>query len=263
MTDETLSSPAIPPDAASKPKRPKRTDAEGRARAGSQMSLQVWVNARSVAISASIVEALGFDPTSSAMTWLSPIQKSRYREFRDAAFLGTLGLGYYAKLLRDFWPKGGPVWDGLGVIARANCLKDAIVLVEAKSYPAEVLGNGCMAEENSEARKTISASLDATARWLGKSSRPDSWMGELYQSANRLAHLYFLRERLGLEAYMVNVCFSHDQHPRRATTVEQWETAKLDFRRRLELDGMTTPWLVDITLATPRPEELLSVSDIT
>lgn len=220
------------------------------------MSIQVWVNARREQLSAAMLHALAFDPTHDRMSWLSPIRKSGYRELRDTAFLRALGLGYYAKTLREFWPKGGPVWDGIARVEQPGHPKDAIVLVEAKSYPAEVFGNGCMAKAKSDARNTIDASLSATARWLGKSARPEIWMEGLYQSANRIAHVYFLRERLGLEAYMVNICFSDDPNPRRATTCAEWETAKASFRSQLGLDEVETPWLVDITLPTPSPDEL-------
>jgi hypothetical protein len=68
--------------------------------------------------------------------------------------------------------------------------------------------------------------------------------------------VYFLRERLGIEAYMVNVCFVGD--PRRATTAEQWETAKVEFRKQLELEGVATAWMVDVLLPAASREELLA-----
>lgn len=192
-------------------------------------------------------------PLTAQVTWLSPVERSNFRELRDAAFLRELGLSYYAKTLRDYWPKGGPVWDGLALIERHGVSKDAILLIEAKSYPDEVLGNGCQATPAS--RSTIETALDSTASWLGI-KRPAISMGELYQSANRIAHVYFLRERLGLETYMLNVCFVGD--PRRSTTAEEWERAKGEFRTSLGISGVSTPWLVDITLPAASQAELHS-----
>lgn len=71
-------------------------------------------------------------------------------------------------------------------------------------------------------RQKIQAAVDATKDWLGVS--PDvNWMGRLYQSANRYAILYFLREIAGIQAYLVNVYFIGD--PRTPTTQVDWSAA--------------------------------------
>ena len=114
-----------------------------------------------------------------SLHWVSP-RPPRFREFRDGAFLTALGLAGHQEQLRDFWPKGGPVWDGLAVTQQSQ----RFVLVEAKSYPEEVEGNGCKAALESRTYKQITRALDATANWLGI-ARSDDWLGPLYQSANR------------------------------------------------------------------------------
>jgi len=108
-----------------------------------------------------------------------------------------------------------------------------------------VRGRGCQAAAGSEARRTIETSLSATARWLDVQTT-NAWMGELYQSANRLAHVYFLRERVGLAAYLLNVCFTAD--PRMRTSSEEWSEAHRIFRRELGLEGANMPWLADVVL---------------
>jgi hypothetical protein len=38
----------------------------------------------------------------------------------------------------------------------------------------------------------------------------DHWLGRLYQSANRLAYLYFLRGLAGVQASLLHACFVND-----------------------------------------------------
>jgi hypothetical protein len=147
------------------------------------------------------------------------------------------------------------VWDALGVIVGTANRPKSVILVEAKSYPAEVLGSGCQATLGGTSRTLIEASLDTTAAWLGI-ERPSSWMGALYQSANRLAHLYFLRERLGVDAYLVNVCFTDDVAPR-DTSRAVWETAHQDHREKLGLRERPIPWLADVIVPALTRDELL------
>ena len=256
MTDRPLPAPdaALPP--AAQPPRGKRTDAAtGRAFSGSQMHLQVWVNRRREALSRALLLALPISDPGAQVEWVSPLESEKFGEYKDAAFLSALGLGSHAAALHTFWPRGGPVWDGLARVKRSTNAQDAVVLVEAKSYPTEIVGKGCQA--GPESRPTIEGALDETARWLGV-SRPDTWTGGLYQSANRIAHVYFLRERLGIEAYLVNLCFAGD--PRKPTTPGEWDKANDLFRRQLGLDGVPTPWLIDIILPAARREELLETS---
>ena len=48
--------------------------------------------------------------------WLSPLEKDGYVEYSDSAFIDQLGVELEHKPLADFWPNGGPVWDGLAKI---------------------------------------------------------------------------------------------------------------------------------------------------
>ncbi|MBS1983436.1 MAG: hypothetical protein JST16_04620 [Bdellovibrionales bacterium] len=164
----------------------------------------------------------------------------------------------YRARLSVFWPKGGPVWDGLAKIVDPKGATIGYVLIEAKSYPNEVRGGGCKAPKGSDSRKKIEASLLETAKRVGLTSRPDTWMRKLYQSANRIAHVLWLRETIGVEAYLVNVCFTGDPHRDHATTREEWEEASRAFRRELKLSESSTdtPWLIDVVVGAPRRAEL-------
>lgn len=225
--------------------RSKRTDTLGRAFVGSQLHLQVWANHRTNALSSAITKSLGLAITPAEVEWRSPRADNKYREFRDGAFLRAIGQEEYDERLRTFWPRGGPVWDGLAIARNCSGSCTSVFLIEAKSYPNEVRGRGCQAAAGSEARRKIESSLSATARWLGV-QETNAWMGELYQSANRLAHVYFLRERVGLAAYLLNVCFTAD--PRTPTSREQWSEAHQAFWRELGLAGANMPWLADVVL---------------
>lgn len=196
------------------PKDSMRSDATGLAYAGSQRQIQMYINWRTSELSAAVSDALqtqGMNATS--IQWVSPLEADNYSEHRDAEFLEKIGAGHLASKLKEFWPRGGPCWDALARVNGGGC-----ILVEAKSHVREVYGSGCGASDDSLA--VIVASLDRTKSWLGV--RPDTnWLGPLYQSANRLAHLYFLREIGKINAFLVNVYFVNDPHS--PTTRQQWD----------------------------------------
>jgi hypothetical protein len=62
------------------------------------------------------------------------------------------------------------------------------------------------------------------------------WLGPLYQSANRLAHLYFLRDIGNIEAFLLNVYFVDDPHSR--TTRQEWNDGIKLVNEQL---GITNP----------------------
>jgi len=109
------------------------------------------------------------------------------------------------------------VWDALAVVEDGTD-RPGIVLVEGKSYPDELFGRGCQATEPS--RSKIAAAISRTQRWLEIGEELARWMGRMYQAANRLAHLYWLREVLGVRAWLVHLLFVGDPHG--PTTRDQW-----------------------------------------
>ena len=197
------------------PKDSSRTDSTGRAHAGSQKQIQIYVNERATMLNSAVAQSLsryGFDEK--VIRWVSPLAAEMYSEYQDSEFLERVGLGVLAPRLQEFWPRGGPCWDALAQI-EGGCL-----IIEAKSHVPEIYGGGCGASPAS--KQKIQAALDATKAWLGVSSDVD-WTGRLYQSANRYACLYFLREIAGVQAFLVNVYFVGD--PRTPTTREDWDAA--------------------------------------
>jgi hypothetical protein len=126
-----------------------------------------------------------------------------------------------------------------------------VVLVEAKSHAAEMYGSGCQAGPRS--RRKIEAALEQTKRWLGVPENTD-WTGPLYQSANRLAHLYFFREVVSVPAWLVNVYFLPDPHS--PTTRAEWKMALTQVKAELGLSGIATPYTVEVFLTARDRREL-------
>lgn len=128
------------------------------------------------------------------------------------------------------------------MLKRSGSGKPDAILVEAKSHIPEIYGAGCQAGEHS--RRLIEHSLAATERWC--SARQDAdWIGPLYQSANRLAHLYFLREVIKQPAWLINVYFLND--PIRPTNREEWEKAIKQVKGTLGL-GSPLPYVLEVFL---------------
>ena len=152
------------------------------------------------------------------LDWVSPLAADDYAEYRDAGFLDRLGLGALAPALAEFWPRGGPVWDGL---AHAG---DAVVLVEAKAHVPEFLTTPSQARAPASVAR-IAAALGDVARALGADGRAD-WSRCHFQYANRLAHLWWLREQ-GVAAHLLFVSVLGDTARHAPRHAETWHAAFL------------------------------------
>ena len=194
----------------------KRVDETGKAYAGSQRQLQKYVNELPDSLSASMLEALHLSMSPTSVEWVSPIYRENCAEYKDADFLNALGLDLLKSDLNNFWPNSGPRWDGLARFKTGGT--SHYILVEAKSHVPEMYSNGCCAASPRSIDKIVSA-MYLTKRWLGVREDAD-WLGPLYQNANRLAHLFLLRQVLGLQAWLVNVYFIGDPHS--PTTLDEW-----------------------------------------
>src|SRR6266566_4183234 len=96
--------------------------------ARSQKWLQIAVNNAGVLLNERVARAFGWTDDH-AINWLSPQCRDHYAEYSDGEFLDVLGLQKHKDRLADFWPSGGPHWDGLGRTPGGR-----IVLVEAKAH---------------------------------------------------------------------------------------------------------------------------------
>jgi len=229
-----------------------RTDRLGRALAGSQLQIQLYVNRRCAELNHAIQHAIwSEDRIEPTFTWVSPHEGHNFIELQDLAFLTALRLEHLREQLAAFWPRRGPVWDALAMSHTSR--ESHVILVEAKSYVRELYGGGTRASSVSLAR--IRDALSRTQQWLGVSTNID-WTGRLYQYANRLAHVYFFREIVGLNAWLVNVHFVNDPHS--PTNLEQWQTGLSEAKRELGFSRGSIPFCCDVFLPARDRAELLS-----
>ena len=200
------------------------------------MWLQVAVNRCPAVIDAAIAEALGLAQGES-IKWASPLESEKFVEYRDQEFLERLGVHRLPqRQLRDFWPKRGPVWDGLARTSGGRSL-----LVEAKANIPEFNSSASGASENS--LRKIKAALDETRAFLNVRSKTD-WTQSFYQYANRLAHLYFLKEVNKVDAALVFVYFVGDNTVPGVNPVSRdgWEAA-IDLATNHLGVRLHSPWM--------------------
>lgn len=148
--------------------------------------------------------------------WMSPKKEDEFAEYRDKDFLESLGIKECQARLFEFWPKGGPQWDALGKLKNKFYF-----IVEAKANIFEITSSCQATSENSKTK--INNSIIRTKQFLNISSG-QNWLNGFYQYANRLCHLYFLRELCGVNAYLIFVYFCNDT-THIPTSIEQWHGA--------------------------------------
>jgi hypothetical protein len=211
------------------------------------LQTQIYVSRRETELSEAVLISLQtLHATVETIRWVAPLETTKFYEPRDSAFLKAVGLQSYAKQLSAFWPSRGPRWDALAVMQPGN----AVLLVEGKSYPAEMLGGGCKASK--AARTRIESSLSAAKARLN--AHPDAdWLGQLYQFANRLAHVHFLRDVCGAPAYLANLCFVGDPHC--ATSEADWRTQLRTLKTQLGFSH-EIPYCIDVFLEARTRQEL-------
>lgn len=230
-----------------------RIDEGGAAFAGSQLQTQIYVNSRTAMLDAAVRLALP-ELVEAEVEWRSPLAVDGYREYGDAAFLLRLGLDDHVDALATFWTKrGGPHWDALAVVTLPGSTKPGVLLAEGKSYPGEMLRGSPLGATAPESIKTIETALGWTQGRLGLPLDLGTWRGPLYQNANRLAHLCWLRSR-GVAAWLVHFLFVDD--PRSPTTRHEWEETIEEAERSLGLAGRSVPGAAHVFLPAGKRDEL-------
>jgi hypothetical protein len=182
---------------------------------GSQKWIQILVNERQELLNLRITKESRL-PEGDDITWLSPLKDDDYAEYSDEGCLKLLGVSLEKRPLTSFWPQNGPQWDALG---RSRSGK--LFLVEAKSHIGELISSIGAKDENSI--RKIRRSLEETKDLLNSNAKVD-WSQGFYQYANRLAHLYLLRQN-DLPAYLVFVYFLNDSEMAGPATIDQWKGA--------------------------------------
>lgn len=224
-----------------------RTDQGGRAYAGGRLQLQIYVNRRTSELTRAVLNALGSTPARAAIRWLAPLEREAFREYPSPTFLDRMDLGSQAPVLAEWWPPGHSLWDAFGILQRGN-RPPSCLLVSGWSQPDEL--DGPPPEMTREAAAATRRALTEAREWFGVGDNP-AWEGRLWSYASRLAHVYFLHEHGGRDAWLVNLCFTADQ-TRIPTSEREWHARLAAVNRELGF-GRLVPWVLDVFLpALPR-----------
>jgi len=176
--------------------------------------LRVAVNDFTDIFNKRIAESFGWTG-SDPIRWLSPIKSDKYVEYFDQSFLDKLQVR--TSQIANFWPPGGPRWDGL-----AKTKSGKVILIEAKAHIEEMVDYHSRASSASLTR--INNSLEE-AKMAFKANADASWESPFYQYANRLAHLYFLAGVEKVDAYLLFVYFVNAPDVPKPASIQQWEGA--------------------------------------
>ena len=207
---------------------------------GSQHWLQVLVNSRPGLFEAKLSQAMS-SPSVRSVRWLSPLQSDDYSEYQDEDFLALLGIHLTRRPLHSFWPRRGPVWDGLALSDSGSPL-----IVEAKANIPEL--ESPRSQASSRSANLIRASLNEAKPSFGARATSD-WMGIYYQYTNRLAHLHLLRKENGIPAYLVFLYFVGATDVEGPSTISEWQEAIRRAHAALGLGtGPLSPYVVDLFL---------------
>jgi hypothetical protein len=205
------------------------------ATAGSQRWLQILVNERRDLLDRILAEA-GDGRIPAPVRWLSPLREDEWSEYSDQAAFDRVGLETLPRRpLADFWPARGPRWDGLGLT-----VDRAPILVEAKAHESEVASDCDATGAASQIR--IRKTFAEVQRHYGVDPSCD-WTKGYYQYANRIAHLYLLREQNGIPAWLVHLYVLGDKE-KGAASRPGWERVRKRIHKALGLPE-TIEGLVD------------------
>ena len=165
---------------------------------------QFYVNEQPEVLNRVILDACGLSETNK-VTWVSPLKDDDYAEYSDQDFIDKLELPQLEKPLREFWPTGGANWDAL---AKGN---GQVFIVESKANLPELATTPTQAK--GESRLRILAAFTEVQSSVGTHANrrnPELWANAFYQYANRIAHLYFLRELNSINAHLLFLDFIND-----------------------------------------------------
>jgi len=212
-----------------------------RAQRGSQRWIQLLVNEHPLVLSTAI--------GASGVTWLSPLPKDRYAEYRDEDVLTRLEVATPRRSLQSFWPQGGPQWDALGRSASGE-----VILVDANAHIPELLAPPSQVPEESQA--LVRQSLAETAAALGAVPGMD-WAARFPQYTNRLAHAHFLHNLNRIPTrliflYLVGVEEVHGPRDR-----AEWDAALTMLYEALGIRGKRLRFKTDVFIDIRGPSPIV------
>lgn len=211
-----------------------RGQAVGRASdPGSQQYLQDLVNSDRRYLNRLVLKKSASLRTWQNPIWVSPLSADNYREYWDNDFLNVIDQAGLRKKLREFWPTGGPNWDALARVERKNGER-GVILAEAKAKIGELGGLSYRCGAGPKSRQKIENTLNQVKNELGVATNAD-WLGEYYQHANRLAHLYFLYVICKVPTWLVYICFIGAKKAIVPSTEENWAAPLANVQKALRL----------------------------
>lgn len=203
------------------------------AAAGSQRWLQIAIDQHQAIIDDMLQAALGL-PSEDKILWISPVRSTKFREYRDMEALRQLGVeSLPVRALNTFWPRRGPVWDGL-----ARTKSGKLIFIEAKANIPEAASPPTRATPDS--RKLILQSL-TEARHFFSPRATCEWAGTFYQYANRLSHHYLFRELNKLPSHLVFLYFINAEDVSGPTSETEWRGAVRLLHAALGLSSNRLP----------------------
>ena len=165
------------------------------------------------------------------LEWFSPLKDDDYAEYVDQCFINRLGISDRILVqLKNFWPKGGVNWDGLAKDG------ETVFIMEAKAHISEIKIESTRAS-SVKSLELIEKSLNETKEFLNIKSDISWCKKNYYQYANRIAHLYYLREKNKIDAHILFIYFLNDKSvvTKKEETKEDWEKAINGIYNKLEL----------------------------
>src|SRR5215210_913411 len=177
---------------------------------GSQHQLRRWILERPDAVNADLLKRNhALRGWANKIEWLSPRHDTNV-ELRDQAWT-EIGLAAPSPREAGWWPRGGAVWDA---VARVHGRDGEIggIFLEAKGRAGELTSGGTKATE--PAISTIKSALADVQAYLGVVPS-EAWLRACYQPANRIALLWYARERCDppVPVWLVSLYFLGEEYP--------------------------------------------------
>ena len=186
---------------------------------GSEMWLRKLVNSCPDLLNGEIARVSQSCIAADNICWLSPLQGENYREYFGSSFVSLLDINLDKYPLAAFWPSRGAQWDALGKTTDGQ-----VLLLEAKSYIGEESGRNRRSKAKGDGRNKIECACGKVKKFLQAKTCSD-WLGDHYQFANRLAHLYLLRKLNDIPAFLVMLYFLNDRQMGAPSSVTGWQIA--------------------------------------
>ena len=131
------------------------------------------------------------------------------------------------------------------------------MLVEAKANIPEIFSSPLGATDKNSI-SLIQNSLNETKEYLNSKSSAE-WTKYFYQYCNRLAHLYFLRVKNKLDAYLIFIYFVGDISVEGPKTKEEWLGALKVIKLVLGINKKhrLSPYIIDLFIDVSNPNKFL------